>query len=124
MYKTPLQGSSKRPPTPDSVTKTKPFKFELDKRRALRSATSTTTSKKEEGPVLMAEFVNKFHSTTPPRFRRSPVIKDSKTECASGSQLTVPKTPNLLTKNRKRPLPYKTVDEIEEEELSKIKRYI
>ena len=120
-----LQGS-KKPPTPEPTTKPKPFKFELDKRPGLRSS---TTAVRDNLP--MAEFLVKYQKTTPPRFRRTlasvrkpPAPTATESDFGSGSHVTVPKTPNLMTRTRKRPTVQKSAMELEEEEAEKMKQYV
>ena len=120
-----LQGS-KKPPTPEPTTKPKPFKFELDKRPGLRSSTVTARDN-----LPMAEFLVKFQNTTPPRFRRTPASGKkppapaaTESNYSSGSHVTLPKTPNLMTRTRKRPTVHKSTTELEEEEAKKMKQYV
>ena len=77
----------------------------------------------------MAEFILKYQNTTPPRFRRKPVStvgphSSNGSSYSLGSHVTIPKTPNLLTKTRVRPVDYKGMAEAEEEVVSKIKQYV
>ena len=121
----PLLQSSKKPPTPEPATIPKPFKFELDRRPGLRSSTTAARDN-----VPLAEFVAKYQKATPPRFRRAPTSgkksgpppAESGSDYSSGSHITMAKTPNLLTKTRKRPVVHKSAAEVEDEEAEKMKQ--
>lgn len=115
----------KKPPTPESTTKPKPFKFELDRRPGLRSGGAGA-----ESGVPMAEFVAKYQTATPPRFRSTPTNSkppaatavSSSVDHSLGSSITVPKTPNLLSRARARPVTQKSAAEQEEELVAKMKQ--
>ena len=106
----------------------KPFKFELDKRPGLRS--NTTAAARDDMP--MAEFMVKYQKATPSRFRRAPLSgkkpppgpppTESRADYSSGSHVTLPKTPNLVTRTRKRPTAHKSAAQVEEEEVEKMKQ--
>ena len=116
--------AAKKPPTPEPVTRPKPFKFELDRRAALRPSVDRPNT-----DMPAAEFIAKFHTTTPPRFRRTPrnnkppAAKSDGDNFSLGSHLTNPKTPKLLTKTRARPTVQKSAAELEEEVALKMKQY-
>ena len=118
--------TAKKPPTPE--LKTKPFKFCLNERFKPKSSTSSSEV------VPTAEAIVKYQKATPPRFRSNPgsVSKkwkvkayasdqsssSSNSDDASGpcaAKLTIPNTPNLLTKGRSRPVTVKSTAEEEEE---------
>ena len=128
----PTQVAAKKPPTPE--LKTKPFKFCLDER--FKSKSNTLPSK----IIPTAEAIEKYQKATPPRFRSNPgsVTKKWKVKAYSGDQsssssnsddasgaystkLTVPNTPNLLTKGRSRPVAVKSAAEEEEEVVAQMK---
>jgi hypothetical protein len=128
----PIQAAAKKPPTPE--LKTKPFKFCLDER--FKSKSNALSSE----IVPTAEAIEKYQKATPPRFRSNPgsVSKkwkvkactsdqsnsSSSSEDSSGpyaTKLTVPNTPNLLTKGRSRPITVKSAAEEEEEVVAQIK---
>ena len=71
----------------------------------------------------MAEAIAKYQKATPPRFRRS-MNKPPSTKKKSSvtDELTVPKTPNLSTKTRTRPINVKSASMEEEEEIENIKQ--
>ena len=83
-----------------------------------------------------AEFVAKFHTTTPPRFRGNPRVvepadKPKQPEKDGGGQkgqmsshLTIPKSPALHTKGRARPVTAKGMKELEEQELAEMKECV
>ena len=79
----------------------------------------------------MAEFILKYQNSTPPRFRRKPsapgsgkISENSGSQYNLGSHITMPKTPNLLTKSRKRSVACKSTAEVEEEEATKFEQYV
>ena len=113
------QSSSTRLPTPPGGTKVKPFKFHLDQRKLGHRSTDPQPS--SDGPIVpAAEFMLKYQKATPPRFRRTlkcPLVQDS-----FHPTLTVPRTPNLSTKTRTRPVTAKSSAELEEEELQERKQ--
>ena len=129
-----MQNIGKRPPTPIYL-KTKPFKFHLDERFKSKSGPSTSNEL-----IPVAEAIEKYQKATPPRFRSNPgsVTKKwkakantsghSTTSSGSGNgddafsnKLTVPNTPNLLTKARSRPVTVKSATEEEEEVVTQMK---
>ncbi len=62
----------------------------------------------------------KYQKATPPRFRRTlkrPLLQDS-----FQPTLTIPRTPNLSTKTRTRPVTAKSSADLEEEEMQEIKQ--
>ena len=82
-----------------------------------------------EGYVSMAQQCYKFQTKTPPRFRTKntkegnsgpPVSEVNK----SATKLTCPKTPNLCSKSRKRPLPEDCLsrEQQEEKEVEEMKK--
>ena len=125
-----MQNIGKKPLTP-TYLKTKPFKFHLDERFKSKAGPSTSNE-----VIPVAEAIEKYQKATPPRFRSNPgsVTKKWKVKgntsdrstASSGSgdsddagtalstKLTVPNTPNLLTKGRSRPLTVKSATEEEE----------
>ncbi len=103
---------SAKPPTPDGVTKVKPFKFELDSRFQAKG--------KGGQFVPAAEAVQKFHKTTPERFHSNPSRKPG-TGSQRNASLTMPKTPKLLSRERSRPVTAKSLVQKEEEEEKEIK---
>ena len=125
------QAATKKPPTPE--LKTKPFKFCLDERFKSKSSASSEI-------IPTAEAIEKYQKATPPRFRSNPgsVTKKWKVKACTADQsssssgsddtsgpnatkLTVPHTPNLLTKGRSRPVTVKSAAEEEEEVVAQIK---
>ena len=76
----------------------------------------------------MAEFIAKYQTATPPRFRRVPAnAAKPPSGCGGagyslGSSITMPKTPNLHTKSRARPVTHKSAAEKEEEEAAMMKQ--
>ena len=116
--------------TPATRRRIKPFIFECDKRAALRSGSKAESSKNSyQSHVSTAEFVAKFQTTTPPRFRRTPRLQsagkgkqlEKEEQRYLGCHMTVPKTPVLHTRNRTRPVTVKGAKEIEDEELAAMK---
>ena len=105
------------PPTPDGVTKVKPFKFQLDSRL---NSKFTKDAKKGEF-VPMAEAVQQFQKATPPRFHSNAKKAAGVGKSSSRLELTVPKTPKLVSKGRSRPVAVKSAVEKETEEVAKIK---
>lgn len=98
----------------------KPFKFHLDQRLGHKAGDPPPS----DGPIVpMAEFVNKYHKATPPRFRRTAKKPQQLNEGAAAS-LTVPRTPQLSTKTRARPSIVKSAAVIEQEELDKIRQWV
>ena len=134
---TPQQNSGKKHPTPNHL-KSKPFKFCLANRFKPKSGPSTS-----DEIIPVAEAIQKYEKSTPPRFRSNPgsVTKKWKakantsnhsttssssgdsdnTSSSYGSKLTVPNTPNLLTRARSRPVSVKSAAEEEEEVVSQMK---
>ncbi|XP_059167831.1 targeting protein for Xklp2-like isoform X2 [Physella acuta] len=106
-------------PTIQGLTKPKPFKLHTQK-----STGSLVQPQKYES---MAERVSAFHNKTPDRFRSRPNASKERSRSAtksntSGSghrlrsqspKLTVPKTPNLTTRGRSRPVHALTTEEKE-----------
>ena len=111
--------SSAKPPTP--TLSVKPFKFELEKRFQGKN------SKAAAGKVVtMAEAIENFHKKTPPRWRSKKASASTKgpvvaTHHGYRHQLTQPKTPNLVTKNRSRPVRVVSAAKQEEEEVAMMK---
>lgn len=102
------------------VTIVKPFKFMLDSRPHKESKGLAS-----ETIIPTAEAVEKYQKRTPPRFRSNPskntAHASGKAGLAGSYELTVPKTPCLLTKNRSRPITVISAAEAEEEEIAKLK---
>ena len=74
--------------------------------------------------VPVAEAIQKFQTATPPRFRsRKPSadLGSSVQKTSSNTALTMPQTPNLVSRTRSRPVTAKSTAEIEEEEMAKMK---
>lgn len=76
-----------------------------------------------------AEFIAKYEHSTPPRFRTTPVgpkapqhPQGGGSGANVGTRVTLPKTPNLTAKNRKRPLMQKSISELEDEEVAEMKK--
>ena len=113
-----LQPSTK-PPTPDGVTKVNPFKFQLDSRMTSKQPGNS----KNSDIVPVAEAIQKFQTATPPRFRSRKASDDlgGIQKSSSNTALTMPHTPNLVSRKRSRPVTVKSAAEIEEEEMAKIK---
>ena len=128
----PIQAATKKPPTPE--LKTKPFKFCLDERFKSKSNSSSSEI------IPTAEAIEKYQKATPPRFRSNPgsVTKKWKVKAYASDQsssssnsddtggpyatkLTVPNTPNLLTKGRSRPVTIKSAADEEEEVVAQMK---
>ena len=119
---------------PKKQTAVKPFVFHLDSRLSVRDAKREEREGKEKNPeeyVPTAEYVFKFQTKTPERFRttsrRSHLpVPASADETARSSQIetiqTFPQTPNLQTKARARPTTVKSSTELEEEELAQLRR--
>ena len=74
----------------------------------------------------MAQKVYQWQKKTPERFRVKPIHEQNQgPPSASGEKkLTMPKTPNLMSRDRKRPLPSDCVSQEEKEKLqeAEIKR--
>eukprot|EP00731_Ephydatia_muelleri_P027025 Em0018g1125a len=102
------------------VTIAKPFKFTLDER--LHKDSKAVAN---ETIIPTAEAVEKYQKQTPPRFRSNPSKNtiQSNSRTTGTYELTVPKTPCLLTKNRSRPTTVMSTAEVEEEEIAKLKEY-
>ena len=100
------------------VTIAKPFKFTLDER--LHKDSKAVAN---ETIIPTAEAVEKYQKQTPPRFRSNPSknTTQSNSRTTGTYELTVPKTPCLLTKNRSRPTTVMSTAEVEEEEIAKLK---
>ena len=115
-----------KPPTPSGGTKVKPFKFHLDDRLGHKQHNTTVSSQSStssHGPdVPMAEAIAKYQKATPPRFRRTIKKPPSARKSCVTDGLTVPKTPNLSTKARTRPVNIKSAAMEEEEEMENIKQ--
>ena len=113
-----LQPSTK-PPTPDGVTKVNPFKFQLDSRMTSKQLGNS----KNSDLVPVAEAIQKFQTATPPRFRSRKASDDlgGIQKSSSNTALTVPHTPNLVSRKRSRPVTVKSAAEIEEEEMAEMK---
>ena len=77
----------------------------------------------------MAEFIAKYQTATPPRFRRTPANQKApaterkpSADYSLGTSITVPKTPTLLTRARARPVTQKSAAEEEAELVDKMKQ--
>ena len=66
----------------------------------------------------MAYQVYKFQTTTPPRFRTKKATNEAscKSEPAAALKITCPKTPNLATSTRARPVSADVLSKEEQEE--------
>ncbi|XP_033922797.1 targeting protein for Xklp2 isoform X2 [Melopsittacus undulatus] len=111
----------KHPPSPMRTAKgptiAKPFNLSHGNKRKLEENTSEYVS--------LAEQVEAFQKTTPPRYH----LRSRKSDegpppgKAVKARFTNPKTPLLLTKQRFRPTTCKTTAELEAEEIEKIQQY-
>ena len=80
----------------------------------------------------MASSIYKFQKQTPPRFRTKPLKEQNMGPDAITdkdrvqTRITCPRTPNLSTKERKRPLPVDCLsrEQQEEKEAEEIKKYV
>lgn len=103
------------------VTIAKPFKFMLDER--LHKDSKAVAN---ETIIPTAEAVEKYQKQTPLRFHSNPSRNTTLANSAATTrtnELTVPKTPCLLTKNRSRPTTVMSTAEVEEEEIARLKEY-
>ncbi|XP_062479824.1 targeting protein for Xklp2 [Pezoporus occidentalis] len=111
----------KHPPSPMRTLKgptiAKPFNLSQGNKRKLEENTSEYVS--------LAEQVEAFQKTTPPRYH----LRSRKSDegpppgKAVKARFTNPKTPLLLTKQRFRPATCKTTAELEAEEMEKLQQY-
>lgn len=73
--------------------------------------------------MSLAEQVQHFHKDTPDRFRSKPKTLQYRPESIVPRQSCIPKTPNLTTKYRSRPVHFPNEKEREEMELEEIKKH-
>lgn len=108
------------PPSPTfkkEVTKPKPFNF-------TKSAAAVPKQKWQS----MAQFAMNFQTKTPERFRAKPKVQPEANKSLEGEkkntkpQLTVAKTPMLMTKKRSRPLTQDSSQQIEEKTVEDMKQ--
>lgn len=125
-----LKSLRQHPPSPTwkqrGATVPKPFnlsggsatKVATSKRK--RSAIESDASASTDSYESMAYQVYRFQTTTPPRFRTQKQTDDyestGKSEEPRGVKITCPKTPNLTTKSRTRPISADVVSKEEQEE--------
>ena len=119
-------------------TEVKPFNFHLEsrmpRREAVRRREEGEEAEGEKGEYIpTAEYILKFHSGVPERFRSLPrktlrsvsaSVDADTTGCSNvtaSSGMTMPYTPKLRAKNRTRPTHVKSMAELEEEELARIR---
>ena len=111
-------------------TAVKPFVFQLDSRLPVKrdDEKEEETKKKGKGYVPTAEYLFKFETATPERFRtlsrRSlhPTCAGTHSSMpASSSGVTMPYTPKLHTLARARPTITKSAAALEEEEMARIR---
>ena len=108
--------------TPREPTHVKPFRFLTEERIQSRKRHRSA----EQKYVSSAEYMEKFQKTTPPRFRtkvpydiangNNSNTRDYRTE------ITLAKTPNLVSRLRSRPVTAISKDEREERELEDMKK--
>ena len=95
---------------------TQPVPFNLSGRKRRHSADPANKFQSQ------AEIVEKFHSGTPDRFRSKP--KPRHRSASPGQQevrATIPQTPQLLTRGRSRPQQVLSQEELEHQELARIR---
>ena len=71
----------------------------------------------------MAEAIQKFQKATPPRFhsKKPSTAGGGIKKSVTNTELTMPKTPNLVSRSRSRPITVKSTDEMEEEAVAEMK---
>ncbi|KAJ8302828.1 hypothetical protein KUTeg_019224 [Tegillarca granosa] len=111
---------TERAKSPGPVNRTTvPQPFHLTECRKRKMSDNETDS--SDKYVSMAQQVTAFHSQTPERFRSSKRRVPEHGTAKTGG-LTVPKTPNLETKGRSRPVHIPSREEIEEKELEEMRQ--
>ena len=98
----------------DSTGVTQPVPFKLAARKRRHSADPANKFKSQ------AEMVEKFHSGTPDRFRSKPRPRPRSVSPGKQMRVTIPQTPQLMTRGRSRPQAA-SQQELEEQELAKIR---
>ena len=112
-----------KPATPR--THVKPFRFLTEERLQQRKRHNSS----EQRYVSRAEYVEKFQNSTPPRFRTKVPYDiantaNSKKEKDYKNEITVPKTPKLMSRFRSRPVTVLSKEEKEQQELEEMKKLI
>ena len=98
----------------DSAGVTQPVPFKLAARKRRHSADPANKFQSQ------AEMVEKFHSGTPDRFRSKPKPRPRSVSPGKQMRVTIPQTPQLMTRGRSRPQ-VASQQELEEQELAKIR---
>ena len=98
----------------DSTGVTQPVPFKLAARKRRHSADPAQKFQSQ------AEIVEKFHSGTPDRFRSRPKPRPRSVSPGKALRVTIPQTPQLMTRGRSRPQ-VASKEELEELELAKIR---
>ena len=120
--------------TMPEATKVKPFRFHLDSRVKEKLARGPIRAVgRGEPDIPTAEAVARYQTATPPRFHsassRRRHASESTSHCNNISssrnntscELTFPKTPNLVSHKRSRPVTAKSSSQTEEEEMERNK---
>ena len=107
---------SYRRPSTEGAGVTQPVPFNLSGGRKRRHSADPGNKFQSQ-----AELVEKFHSGTPDRFRSRPAPRPRSVSPGRQQRVTVPHTPHLVTRGRSRPQHVLSQQELEEQELSRIR---
>merc|ERR1719397_927085 len=106
---------SYRRPSTEGTGVTQPVPFNLSGRKRRHSADPANKFQSQ------AEIVEKFHSGTPDRFRSKPKPRPRSASPGQQLKVTIPQTPQLMTRGRSRPQHVLSQEELEEQELIRIR---
>ncbi|XP_071491574.1 targeting protein for Xklp2 homolog [Diadema antillarum] len=120
------KGRSSPIPAQRGPTVPKPFKLTENRKRKLDNAEAAGV--KSSPYVSMATRINQFQTKTPQRYhtrRSGEQQKDTslRQEAVQKPKLTCPKTPNLESRTRKRPITVQSAVEKEEQEVMEMQSY-